>query len=205
MTEGQAELKFTMTEEAKEDLEKQLQEWFNQVFREKTVIIDCPYAAAVEYGTTPAKADPLSKDLAVDPENGQTISKVKLRFRNWIAAKEGLTGKERTRRGDAIYHHVMEKGAAPHPYIRPAVEDMFRTVPEDAIGLTSEEDVATAYAYFLVSRMKYYLNKNRSEATHALSDSIKVLPSIVAESALNLKEVDLRDEKYNWKPGQARQ
>lgn len=194
-----------MTDEAKEDLERQLQEWFNQVFKEKTVIIDCPYALAVEYGTTPSKANPLSKEIVIDPETGQEVSRTKLKFRDWVERKEGATGKERVRKGDAIYHHVMEKGAAPHPYIRPAMEDMFRTYPEDAVGLTSEEDVVTAYAYFLADRMRFYLKKNKSEATNMLSKSIKVVPSLVAENALTLKEVDLHDDKYHWKPGQARQ
>lgn len=203
MTE-QVKPKFKMTDEAKEDLGKQLNEWFNTVFKEKVVIIECPYAMAVEYGTTPSKGNRMSADIVVDPENGQKITATRLKFRDWAAQRNSLSGRERIETGDRIYKKVMEEGMKPHPYIRPAVEDMKHTLIEDAIGLTSEEAVSSAYAYYLAARMKYYLESNGDNVTRELSKSIKVLPDLVAENALMLKSVDLSDDKYNWKPGQAR-
>ena len=49
--------------------------------------------------------------------------------------------------------------------------------------------------------MKMYLEKNESIATGALKDSIKIVPSILAES---VREVDIREDRYNWKSGQVR-
>lgn len=204
MTEEEVVPKFRMTPEAQEDLQNQLQEWFNTVFKEKYVVIDCPYAMAVEYGTTPSKATSTSAVRVVDPETGQKITKARLDFRNWIERKENITGKERVKKGDMIYKKVMKEGMKPHPYIRPAVEDMKHVLMEDAIGATSEEEVTMAYANFLRARMMYYLKNNKDDTTLKLSESIKVVPALVAENARDVKEVDLSDDRYHWKPGQAR-
>ena len=193
-----------ITEEQKEDVQNQLQDWFNQMFEPMSVIIDCPYALPVEYGTTPStrKGEPEGK--VSDPETGQMVTPAKLRFREWIGKKEGLHGKDRAEKGDAIYHTVMEEGSAPHPYIRPATEDMYHTVPEDAMGLTSEGQVNVAYAFFLAKRMIHYLESNKSVVTANLKSSIKVLPSFLADVAYDVKEVDVSESRYHWKPGQAR-
>ena len=191
----------TMTEEGKAALNKAVQDEFARIFKEKMVIVDCPYAEAVEFGTTPSKADRSGKTMVDDPETGERISEVKLKFRNWIGEKEGLTGKERKRKGDAIYHHVMENGAAPHPYIRPAIEDLLHSSPEDITMITGIEDIGDACTAYLATKMKMYLEKNESIATGALKDSIKIVPSILAES---VRDVDIREDRYNWKPGQVR-
>lgn len=204
MSEEEILPKFKMTPEAQEDLQKQLNEWFNTVFKEKYVVIECPYALAVEYGTTPSKAGGSAVPKVKDPETGQEITQARLDFRNWIEKKEGVTGKERVRRGDLAYKKVMQEGMKPHPYIRPAVEDMKRTLMEDAMGATSEEEVTMAYANFLAARMKYYLNSNKNDVTDALTKSIRVAPALMAEMARNVNEVDLDENKYHWKPGQAR-
>lgn len=192
----------TMTEDGKEALAKAVQAEFDRVFQKKTVVVDCPYAEAVEFGTTPSKSSSSDKNIVVDPETGDRISEVRLKFRNWIGEKEGLTGKERVRKGDSIYHHVMEKGAAPHPYIRPAMEDLLHADPNDITGITGIDDIAEASNVFLAMKMMMYLGKNESIATGALKKSIKVIPAILAE---NIREADLDENRYNWKPGQARQ
>lgn len=192
----------TMTEDGKEALAKAVQEQFNEIFKKKTVVVDCPYAEAVEFGTTPSRASASNKNVVEDPETGDRISEVKLKFRNWIGEKEGLTGKERARKGDAIYHHVMEKGAAPHPYMRPAIEDLLHTDPNDITMITGIDDVAEACVTYLAMKMMMYLEKNESVATGALKKSIKVVPAILAE---NVREVTVEEDRYHWKPGQVRQ
>ena len=201
--------KFKMTQEMQEDLQKQIQGWFNEVFKEKYVIIDCPYALALEYGTTPAKSGKSVPQTVTDPETGHKITKTRLEFRDWIAKKESLTGKERAKKGDMIYQKVMSEGMKPHPYIRPAVEDMRRLHIEDVTALSNappsaEGDVTAKYAYFLSSRMQYYLHANKDEVSEKLAKSISVAPAMMAVAARNVNIVDLNDSKYNWKPGQAR-
>ena len=191
----------TMTEEGKEMLARAVQERFDEIFEKKTVVIDCPYAEAVEFGTTPSKASASEKNMVTDPETGDRISEVRLKFRDWIGEKEGLTGKERVRKGDAIYRHVMEKGAAPHPYIRPAIEDLMHTEPDDIMMITGIDDIAEACAVYLAMRLMMHLERNESIATGALKKSIKVIPAILAE---NVREADVSEDRYNWKPGQAR-
>ena len=202
MSDEEQSLFDEMTEEQKEKLKSDLSNIFTQMFYKVSVIVDCPYAYAVEYGTTPAKKGQGTKEYVTDPETGKRISAVKLKFRNWIAEKEHVTGAERVKRGDAIYEKVMEKGMSPHPYIRPALEDMFRTYPEEAMHLTSEEDVSLAYAVFLANRMKYYLETYKSDVTHTLKDSIKVEPTLMAVmEGKSITQFDPSEEKYHWKPG----
>lgn len=192
----------TMTDDGKEALAKAVQEEFSAIFKKKTVVVDCPYAEAVEFGTTPSKANRTDSNIVTDEETGDKVTEAKLKFREWIGLKEGLHGKERAKKGDAIYHHVMEKGAAPHPYMRPAIEDMLRMDVDDIVVITGIEDVAEACTTYLAMKMMMYLERNESIATGALKKSIKIVPAILAE---NIQEVDVREDKYNWKPGQARQ
>ena len=191
--------------EAMEKFMKQVQEFFDEKFKECKVVIDCPYALAVEYGTTPSKKKGQGyTKLKRDPQTGKDISEVKLKIRDWIAEKEGLSGKERVKKGDAIYHELMEEGAAPHPYIRPAVQDALHTSPEDVVNRTSEKNLAMAYPMYIADRMAYYLKQNKSDVSHALKDSISVQSTALADvhpGAVSISEIDLRDDKYHWKPG----
>lgn len=195
------QFQLTMTEDGKEALTKAVQDEFDRIFQKKTAVIDCPYAEAVEFGTTPSRANTSDTNVVTDQETGDKISEVKLRFREWIGLKEGLHGKERAKKGDAIYHHVMENGAAPHPYIRPAIQDMLAMDVDDILMITGIEDVAEACTTFLAMKMIMYLEKNESIATGSLKKSIKIVPSVLAE---NIKEADVREDRYNWKPGQVR-
>lgn len=190
-----------LTDEGREALEKAVTEAVNEMFEEKTVVIQCPYAEAVEYGTTPSKGEQ-NNQMATDEETGERISLTKLKFREWIGLKDGIHGKERAKKGDAIYKHVMEEGAKPHPYIRPAIRDLEMTDFDDIMNLTDADNIADACIQFLAMRMVYYLEKNKSVATGELKKSIMVVPKVMAQ---NVHDFDNTETKYNWKPGQARE
>ena len=191
----------TMTQEGKETLTKAIQAKINEQFKDRTVIVDCPYANAVEYGTTPAKKQRATNDIVTDDQTGERITRARMNIREWVGIKEHLSGKDRAKAGDAIYKKVMEEGMAPHPYIRPAIEDMKHMNPDDVIAQVDAENIFDAYTICLAKKMVEHIDKNKSVASEKLKKSVKVVPKALAP---NVKEYDPSEDKYNWKPGQVR-
>ena len=79
--------RLTATDEGKEALKKAVIAEFEKAFEKKTVIVACPYAQAVEYGTTPARRTEVNVEMTTDPETGDHIPKSKMRFREWIRSR----------------------------------------------------------------------------------------------------------------------
>ena len=97
----------------------------------------------------------------------------------------------------------MEEGASPHPYVRPALEDMRRATKEEINAVAGDEqNLSMAFAMYLGSRMRAHLDRNKSVATGKLKESIIIVPAVLAEG---VKEADVSDDKYHWKPGRGRQ
>lgn len=138
------------------------------------VVADAPYAAYVEFGTRPA--DPKNKG-PMSTKNPK-ITEVRQRFREWAVSK-GRTEAW----GDLVYKKVMEEGASPNPYMRPA---LYRTL--DSLYIEDEwdqyppslEDVAnriaeTAKHYVMVYDMG--LSGSDEVKKGGLAESIRAMPA----------------------------
>ena len=152
------------------------------------VIADTPYAAYVEFGTEPA-----SKDSRGPPgKNG--LTRTQERFREW-AKRNGRDEKF----ADRVYHNIMENGAYPNPYMRPA---LYGTL--DVLEIPSEWDYKTPTPKLIAERVaeqakRYVEDYNGSEGPsgegEGLAESIRAMP---LRECLIDSESDNRDYEELW-------
>ena len=165
----------------REEFAKAIEDILSEGMENYSVIVASNYSDFVEYGSTPVK-DRESKMPKVEDENlkGQKemVTEARKNIRDWVAKKKGLTGKDRIIQGDKMYKHIMDHGTAPHPFIRPAINDAKNMKAADILQLyDNSENFMEAYAEFIAERMRYYLNKNGSVVSGALISSIYVIKS----------------------------
>ena len=144
------------------------------------VIVDCPYAQYVEFGTAPARRGaksepPLEKEIY-----------------EWTRDKLGIVEeKELKRVSRAIYWKIIKEGLLPMPYLRPAIHDAMSEVREDWLDMGhSIQDIAES----IVFRAKGYLELNDQNYTHGLEQSISVDESFLRTGPREGSEID----DYVW-------
>ena len=167
--------------------------------QEYVIEIDCPYAQYVEFGSDPY--DPAKKNITPrvpDPICGDEVTETNLKIRDWAQEKLGLDPDMRKKRGDTIYHELMDNGMKPRPFIRPAINDVFEdfAVHPDryvtpSMGLS--EKLATETKEIMIK----YLASYRSVVTGDLMKSIKVVKA--TETSMKVPPADLKAiEDYIW-------
>ncbi len=133
------------------------------------VVIDCEHALPMEFGTSPAK-----KRASL---RGGPPSKAWINIREWCRVRWGITDpRELDRRAGALYKRIMDNGLAPHPFIRPAMEE----IREELLTLDGEhwfnEHSVEDLAEYLAERMREILIEHDTVFTGELLDSIHVTP-----------------------------
>ena len=137
-------------------------------YRPMHIFFDAPYdlvAFWLEHGTGPAQ-----KGRKESPrEDGKTAEQ---RIGDWTAKRNpGLTKKELKERKAEMYEQIMQTGTPPHPFIRPAAEDLYGTGRADEI--LSKEGTTTDLAQEFVNLMVDHLRDNRSITGAEGDDSIE--------------------------------
>ena len=103
---------------------------FNKGNKPCAVVVDCPYAEYIEFGSDPAKN---ATSKVYDAICGDWVTETRLRIRDWAQDKWHLDDKARKRAGDKIYHNIIKNGIPPQPFVRPALygfEIVFRNDPD---------------------------------------------------------------------------
>lgn len=133
-------------------------------FKSCEIVIDCPYAVYVEYGTHAAKNKSQSK-----------TNPVWMRFMRWALLKPKfvtLPINERKKLAYGTYVRVMREGLPEHPFIRPALKEMAQSV--NRYEYFSHGGSIKNYAEAVANRMKKILEDDDRYYTHHLIDSIYV-------------------------------
>ncbi len=140
------------------------------------VIVDSPHAAYVEFGTVGAQMSSGERKYG----KGQ-ISPVRAEIREWVGKKFGVQDlRERNRRGDRIYHQIMQNGIPPYPYFRPAVHLVFNGSPTDSLQPADPADWLDKgqgledIAAMIAAKMQQLLMENGSVYTGELLRSIRI-------------------------------
>ncbi len=113
------------TEQFKESLKEHLTN--SEQFKPYKVVIDAPYAEALEFGTGPANPGNASpKSMHAFVRNNTLYMKetteVFNKFYEWVVGTGHFDEPYEAAR--AIYRKIMEEGMAPHPFIRPALHSV---------------------------------------------------------------------------------
>lgn len=167
--------------------------------QEYVVEIDCPYAQYVEFGSDPY--DPGKRNITPrvhDDICGDEVTETNLRIRDWAQEKLGLTPEMRKKRGDTIYHELMDNGMKPRPFIRPARNDVIEDLavhPDRYMmeGKNTSENIARE----MRANMIRYLAAHKAVTTGDLMKSIQVVKATETsdiEPPADLKEI----EDYIW-------
>lgn len=141
-------------------------------FRPYHIYFEPPYedvAFWLEHGTGPAQKREAAR------EDGKTA---KERIGDWTKMRHpGLSKKKLEKKKDDMYDQIMQTGTPPHPFIRPAAEDLYANGHAEKILAHggSTEDLAQE----LVNLMVDYLRANGSVTGKEGDDSIE--KHIVAE------------------------
>ncbi|GEM_PF-2246241 len=160
----------------RDEIEKALKERLEEMglLDEWVVVADAPYAAYVEFGTRPADHTKRGPMGVKNPK----ITLTREKFRDWAAAR-GYSEAY----ADKVYSMVMEHGAMPNPFMRPA---LYRTL--DILDVEAEwdtfpptvEDVAKRIA----ENAKRYVEDYSSAVNEAgepregtLAESIRAMPA----------------------------
>lgn len=106
-------------------------------FRPAKVVVGAPYAEAVEFGTGPARSDISSPKIMYTFDraegNRYTTDATEAFIKIYEWATRHCKGNDPYSFARAVYKNIMEHGAPPHPFIRPAlheVEDDFQRIFE---------------------------------------------------------------------------
>lgn len=106
-------------------------------FKPAKVVVGAPYAEAVEFGTGPARSDISSPKVmyTFDRADGNryTTEATEAFINIYEWATRHCIGDDPYSFARVVYKNIMENGAPPHPYIRPAlheVEDDFQRIFE---------------------------------------------------------------------------
>ena len=137
------------------------------------VIASSPHAMYLEYGSGPVKGD-------ANTEGRSDGLSTKEAIRKWAEVRFPTMSKsERERFAYNTYIKIMKKGTTPHPFMRPAVEDVLSSTDLESWvddGKTTEE-----LGERIATRMKEYLSNGLDGESHIYQwetyNSIKVLKS----------------------------
>lgn len=162
------------------------------------VDVDCPYAQYVEFGSNPYP-DPGNKTPhVIDPICGDEVTETNLRIREWAQSKFDLDAEGRKKRGDKLYHMIMDNGMQPTPFMRVAkyvVSEDISVHPDRYFqdGQNTSELIAREMA----AQMAVALSANGSIVTGDLMRSIRVVRQSEIEG--RPEPPDLRDiPEYVW-------
>ena len=154
---------------SKDEFVKRLEEILSSEVEDYGIVINCPYVEYIEYGSTPATSNESKmpkvddqKDIDPKTHKPRQVTIARLNIRDWAARKYGLNDEERIKQGDQFYKYIMDHGAAPHPFIRPAYHDMENIKTADLLQMVEAENPFEAYAKHFVDRMIYHLKQNGS-------------------------------------------
>lgn len=166
-----------------EEVELQIKKVLENKAVYPAVVIDCPYAMYVEFGTDPADEHAPSSTKILDSVCGDKVTSVRYKFRNWAERKYGV--EKRKEIGDKVYRAVMKNGLAPSPYIRPALHEVERRIMNKELNVEDGEKVAQT----LVDLMKENLQKHKNIDTSSLYQSIRIDPNGGAEGGNTLGDI----------------
>lgn len=138
------------------ELDEEERVW-NARFPPLMVYVDAPYAKYIEYGTGPS----IYRDENGAYSRGKYISDAYLaRLENWVRSKFGQTDKEDVRNvAYRIGMNIMRNGTKPHPFARPAMEDMIWDIDNGMYDFNDPTLTSWILAANLMERMRYYLDK----------------------------------------------
>lgn len=157
-------------------LREQLESAIGMDQEQMGVDIDCPYAQYVEFGSDPFPHPGNVTSHVKDPVCGDEVTEVNLRIREWAQSKFNLDDEGRKKRGDALYHKIMDEGMQPTPFIRVARYVVTADMNEHPDRyFQQDKNTSELVANELAAQMAYALNANKSIVTGDLMRGIRVV------------------------------
>ena len=142
---------------------------------EMSVVVDCPYAQYVEFGSDPTTVDSKAPKVQ-DDICGDKVTQTNLNIRDWLTKKYMLTPEQRKERGDKLYKKIMDEGMQATPFMRPAkyvVEEDLKVHPDKY--LRPNTSFSENIAHEMKVQMENALMQNESLVSGDLLGSIRVV------------------------------